>query len=73
MACDEASDCNAGEQCCFTLKDGSSIVSSYCATVCQIADTAGRLCKIATGDCPDGTCTDIGSVAPGGLSQCVLK
>lgn len=69
--CDEASDCQQGSQCCFILKNGNSIVESFCATTCAKTTDRGQLCSATTKDC-DGTCTPI-DISPSGLSQCVSK
>ena len=70
--CDEASDCQTGSQCCFILKDGASIVSSFCATTCARQEDRGQLCTTKTADCENGTCTPM-AIAPSGLSQCIAK
>lgn len=69
--CDEASDCQPGSQCCFILKDGNSVVSSFCATTCTKLEDRGQLCNTKTADC-NGTCEAM-DISPPGLSQCVSK
>lgn len=70
LLCDDASDCGAGEVCCYTTDGGARATASFCAASCK-APQENQLCKVdAKNECTAGSCSPLTMFSPSGLATC---